>query len=402
MLFISFKSNPLFAVIILATVFFSSGCTDIPLWAITQGKASVADYQHFSNEPISRAEQASPLPLSAGTKLRVPNAWAGESFDKTMERNGTIAFIVLQHGNVIVEHYYNGYHRDSITTSFSVAKSVVSALLGIAIHEKKIAGVDEPITRYLPELLKNDRRFSRIKLRHLLEMRSGILFDDSDGSPFSDAAIFYLTPDLQSKLSRLKIERAPDKVYHYSSGDTQLLGLIIQRATSTSLPDYLEEKIWKPMGAAYDASWSLDSAEHGVPKAFCCLNARAIDFARFGQMYLNKGQINGQQIVPAEWVKASIEVREHPVNDAASRWNVENADELGAAYFTWYWRRMPIIDPAADIKMRPGSDFYAEGLLGQVIYIAPKQDMVIVRVGDRWGDLQWTQLFRQIAQLNPG
>jgi CubicO group peptidase (beta-lactamase class C family) len=319
-----------------------------------------------------------------------------------MEHNGTIAFIVLQHGNIIVEHYYNGYNRDSITTSFSMAKSVVSALLGIAIHDKKIASVDEPITRYLPELLKNDRRFARIKLRHLLEMRSGILFDDSEGSPWSDAAIFYLTPDLHAKITGLKIQRAPDQAYHYSSGDTQLLGLVIQRATGVPLPTYLQQKIWQPMGAAYDASWSLDSSEHRTPKAFCCLNARAIDFARFGQMYLNNGKINGHQIVPAEWIKASTEVHEHGTNDVASRWNIENIDEMGTAYYTWYWRRMPTVDPAADIKMRPGTDFYAEGLLGQVIYIAPKQDMVIVRVGDRWGDLPWTKLFNQIAQLNPG
>ncbi|HEY8102226.1 MAG TPA: serine hydrolase [Burkholderiaceae bacterium] len=400
--FLSFRFSPLFLMALSAPTLFLCACSDLPLWAVMQGEVSITDYQHFSNATIKRSEQESPLPLNPGTKLHLPEMIQGESFDETMERNGTIAFIVLQHGNIIVEHYYNGYNRDSMTTSFSVAKSVVSALVGIAIDEKKIAGVDDPITRYVPELLKNDRRFSKIKLRHLLEMRSGILFDDREGSPWSDAAIFYLTPDLQSKLAALKIEHAPDKVYHYSSGDTQLLGLIIQRATGMPLPDYLQKKIWQPMGAAYDASWSLDSSEHRVPKAFCCLNARAIDFARFGQMYLNNGKINGHQIVPPDWVKMSTEVHEHAANDPASRWNIENIDELGTAYYTWYWRRMPTIDPAADIKMRPGTDFYAEGLLGQVIYIAPEQDMVIVRVGDRWGDLPWTRLFSRIAQLNPG
>lgn len=396
------RSRLLFLIAAMAAALVLSACSDIPLWIVAQGQASVTDYRHFSNATIKRADQVSPLPLNAGTKLRLPQMIMGESFDATMERNGTIAFIVLQHGNIIVEHYYNGYHRDSITTSFSVAKSVVSALLGIAIHEHKIAGVDEPITHYVPELLKNDRRFSKITLRNLLEMRSGILFDDRDGSPWSDAAIFYLTSDLQSKLAGLKIEHPADEVYHYSSGDTQLLGLIIERATGVPLPTYLQKKIWQPMGAAYDASWSLDSREHGMPKAFCCLNARAIDFARFGQMYLNNGKINGQQIVPAEWVKLSTTVREHDADDPASRWNIENIDEQGTAYYTWYWRRIPAVDPAADIKMRPGSDYYAEGLLGQVIYIAPKQDMVIVRVGDRWGDLPWTRLFNRIAQLNPG
>ncbi|MGZ3237582.1 MAG: serine hydrolase domain-containing protein, partial [Burkholderiaceae bacterium] len=229
--FLPFRFSPLFLIIVSAPILFLCACTDLPFWAIVQGEASVTDYKHFSNATIERSDQASLLPFNTDTKLHVPQMIPGESFDETMERNGTIAFIVLQHGNIIIEHYYNGYHRDSITTSFSMAKSVVSALLGIAIHEKKIAGVDDPVTRYIPELLKSDRRFSRIKLRHLLEMRSGILFDDSEGSPWSDAAAFYLTSDLQSKLTALKIERAPDEAYHYSSGDTQLLGLIIQRAT---------------------------------------------------------------------------------------------------------------------------------------------------------------------------
>ena len=397
---LSCKAIALFLPIRLIPILFLCACTDLPLWAILQQKASVADYRHFDNAVIKRAERASPLPSRKDANFHVPEIVAGEAFDATMERSGTSAFIVLQHGTIIAERYYNGYQRASIVTSFSVAKSVVSALLGIALGEGAISNIDEPITRYLPELLKNDPRFSRISLRHLLEMRSGILFDDTEGSPWSDAAAFYLTSDLQSKLAKLKIERAPDQVYDYNSGDTQLLGMAIQRATGMPLPSYLEQKIWQPMGAAYDASWSLDSAEHGIAKAFCCINARAIDFSRFGLLYLNQGKLNGRQIVPAGWVQLSTAIRDHVAQDFASRWNIENIRASNTAYYTWHWRRMPAHDPGTGKSVRPTVDFYAEGMYGQLVYIAPRQDMVIVRAGQQWGNVPWLQLFGRIAELN--
>lgn len=386
----------------LMPLLFLSACSDLPLWALLQQKAAITDYQHFAYVPIRRAAQASPLPSSPRANFHVPEMIRSEAFDDAMERSGTSAFIVLQHGAVVTERYYNGYRRASIMTSFSIAKSVVSALLGIAIDEGAIARIDDPITRYLPELAKNDTRFSHITLRNLLEMRSGILFDETEGSPWSDAAAFYLTSDLQSRLATLKIEQMPDATYHYSNGDTQLLGMAIQRATGMPLAAYLQQKIWQPMGAAYDASWSVDSAEHDVVKAFCCINARAIDFARFGLMYLNRGKLNGRQIVPADWVKESTAVHEHAIPDFAARWNIENMNANNAAYFTWHWRRMPVNDANAGTAMRPGTDFYAEGLHGQLIYVAPQQDMVIVRTGEQWGDVPWLQVFGQIARLNSG
>ncbi|WP_426210860.1 serine hydrolase domain-containing protein [Massilia sp. TWP1-3-3] len=366
---------------------------------MAQQQSAITDHRHFQNAAIARAPKASLLPSAVGEPVQVPD-FGGESFDAVMEKTGTVAIVVVKHGKVVLEQYYNGYQRDSIVTSFSVAKSMVSALVGIAIRDGHIATVDDPITRYLPELAINDQRFTRITIRNLLEMRSGIQFVEGYGSPFADASRFYLTPDLAGKIKGLRIEHAPDAAYQYSSGDTQLLGTIVQRATGVPLPRYLQEKIWQPMGAAYDASWSLDSQQSALPKAFCCVNARALDFARFGQLYLKDGSFNGQQIVPAEWVRQSTQVREHAGSSAASRWNMEAPNTFAAAYYAWQWRRPPVVDVPSELGVKPSHDFYAEGHLGQFIYVAPDEDMVIVRFGKRYGNAWWPGVLGRIARLN--
>ncbi len=376
-----------------------SACVDLPAWMVWQRQAAITDYRHFQNMPIARAPEASPLPLAEGARVQLPH-FQGEPFDAVMARTGTVAIVVVKNGKVLLERYYNGYQRESMVGSFSVAKSLVSALVGIAVDDGQIASIDDQITRYMPELAHSDRRFAKVTIRNLLEMRSGIRFVDGEGSPWGDAARFYLTSDLTTKIHALTIERAPDEQYHYSSGDTQLLGAIVQRATGKPLPRYLQEKIWQPMGAAYDASWSMDSIEHKQPKAFCCINARALDLARFGQLYLNHGQLNGHQIVPAEWIRQSTHVREHAGATAASRWNLEAPHSRNAAYYTWQWRLAPVPDGASELGVKPGRDFYAEGHRGQFIYVAPAENMVIVRLGQRYGHAWWPGVLAQIARLN--
>ncbi len=375
------------------------GCADLPVWMMMQRQSAITDYRHFANAPIARAPTPSPLPGITGAAVRFPD-FSGRTPDQFLEQNGTIGFVVVKRGQVILERYYHGYGPDSITTSFSVAKSVVSALVGIAIDDGKIGSVDDPVTRYVPELAERDARFVRITIRHLLAMRSGIRFDEGYLSPLDDAARFYLTPDLLSKITSLHIKRPAGEAMFYSSGDTQLLGLIVQRATGTPLAGYLQEKIWQPMGAAYDASWSMDSTDKGLAKAFCCLNARAVDYARFGLLYLNKGKLNGRQIIPEQWVTQSTAVQEYSGDNPASRWNVDNPGERWAAYYTWQWRRAVEKDASSELGFKPRPDFYAQGLHGQMIYVAPEQDLVIVRLGMHNGQVWWPGLLGAIARLN--
>lgn len=238
-----------------------------------------------------------PLLWPDGRDTATTEAWLAEQ--------GSQALIVLRRGQVVYERYFNGHSRDGIGTSFSMAKSVVSVLLGVAVHERRIASVDDPITRYLPELLNNDPRFAQISLRHLLQMRSGIGFDAGYNSPFAEAAPFYLTGDLAHQVAGLRIARAPGQAHAYQSGDTQVLGMAIGRAVGQPLASFAQTRLWQPMGAEFDASWSLDSAAKGVTRAFCGLNASAMDFARFGQLVRRGGQRDGAAIVPAAWLRES-------------------------------------------------------------------------------------------------
>ena len=378
-----------------------TGCSTPPGWMVLQGQSRVSDHQHFDNASITRAALPSPLP-DLPAALQWPDDADTSHVEAMAAANHSLALLVVRRGTLVYERYFNGHSRQAISGSMSVAKSVVSALLGIAQAEGQIGSMDEPITRWLPELLANDARFAQISLRHLLLMRSGIAFNEDYRSPLSDAARFYLTDNLQAELGRLRIETPPDTAYHYKSGDTQLLAMALQRAVGLPLAQYAQSRLWQPMGAEFDASWSLDSAAHGQARAFCCLNATARDFARFGLVFLNGGLSNGRQIVPADWVRDSTAVQQRPGADAASQRNVEAPSPWHMAYYAWQWRRAPQPGPAPIGQLRPpGNDFYARGLHGQFIYVAPDSQTVVVRLGTATGDVNWPAWMGELARRNP-
>jgi CubicO group peptidase (beta-lactamase class C family) len=398
-----------------------SGCSTLPLWMVVQGKAEISDHQHFDNAQITRAAVPSALPKpppDASVALRWPGGLAAQEAAAQLAARDTVALLVLRRGVMVHEQYFNGFSRSSIGTSFSVAKSVVSLLIGMAIADGRIQSVDDPVTRYLPELLAQDLRFGRITLRHLLMMRSGIDFQESYTAPWSQAARFYLGSDLKAEVARLRIKTAPDLAYSYQSGDTQLLAMALERAVATPIAGYLQQRLWQPMGAEFDASWSLDSATGGMARAFCCLNARAVDYLRLGQLVLNNGRAtNGSPLVAADWIRQSTAVQERPGADAAARRNIERPSSRFQAFYAWQWRRA--LSPAQTVAGRaaatsnpggaawpdalsaePGDDFYAEGLRGQYIYIAPATQTVVVRLGRERGGLFWPAWLGELARLN--
>ena len=207
-----------------------AACATLPGWMIVQGQSTITDHRHFDNAPIARSMHVAALPVVPAA-LHWPGGKTDAEVERTLSDNGSVAFIVIQRGVVVYERYFNGYARDSMLTSFSIAKSVISSLLGIGIAEGRIASVDDPVTRYLTELRRNDPRFDAITLRHLLAMRGGIAFDESYRSPFSEAARFYLTDDLGAEVAKLRVEGEPDRAYRYQSVNTQLLAMAIERAT---------------------------------------------------------------------------------------------------------------------------------------------------------------------------
>jgi CubicO group peptidase (beta-lactamase class C family) len=387
-------------VLLVAALALLAGCDSLPLWMVWQQRASIADHQHFAAQPLARAATPRALPAAPAT-LTWPNGQSPADAERWLAEQGTVALIVLRRGELVHERYFNGFARDSIGTSFSVAKSVVSTLVGIAIAEGRIKSVDEPVTTYLPELLKNDARFARITLRHLLQMRSGIAFDEGYRSPFADASRFYLTKHLPERVAGLAIAGEPGQAYSYQSGDTQLLGMAVQRAVGQPLAAYATRRLWQPMGAEFDASWSLDSEASATAKAFCCVNARAVDFARFGQLFLDQGRVGGQAVVPADWVRASTAAQvDLPGADDSARRNIEWRGGRPSSFYAWQWRRTLTLGAAGETP-QPAGDFYAEGILGQFVYVAPATQTVIVRLGRERGAPFWPAWMGELARLNP-
>lgn len=205
--------------------------------------------------------------------------------DDLLASTGTTAFIVIQNDRVIAERYPNGGSREATQTSFSVAKSFVSALVGVAIAEGKIGSVDDPITTYLPELRERDHRFSQVTIGHLLSMSSGLAYDDS-GLPWSsdDTKTYYATDLRKLALEDSRVESEPGQQFEYNNYHPLLLGLILERVTGMPVAHYLQEKLWRPLGMEADGSWSLDSDASGFEKMESGINGRAIDFAKLGSL----------------------------------------------------------------------------------------------------------------------
>jgi len=226
-------------------------------------------------------------------------------------------------------------------------------------------------------------------------MQSGIKFSEGYFNPFGEVAKFYYGTNLKKYVNKLKVNDTPGVSWKYKSGNTQLLSLALESATQRPLHEYFQEKIWQPLGMEYDASWSIDSKKNQTAKAFCCLNARARDYAKFARLYLKEGNWNGVQIVPKEWVEKTTSFIDKRSN---------------YKYSHHWWRNITredyIKSPEGTIKLRlkeakaPFIDYQARGILGQFMYINPEKEIIIVRLGDKFGGLNWATLFRKIATLN--
>lgn len=337
--------------------------------------ADIKDYKKFpsstltSNDVKFKFNETSkgifPDSLSLG-KNRV-------AFDKVLESNKTVAFLIIKNDTIQYEKYFKGYNQESIIPSFSMAKSITSILIGCAIDDGLIKSIEEPITNYIPELKKNG--FEKVTIKHLLQMTSALKFKESYMNPFGQAASFYYGRNLKKQIFKLKLKGIPGQNTEYVSGNTQLLSFVLEGSLKgKTVTQYFQEKLWTPLQMEYDGSWSLDKKKNGKEKAFCCINARARDFAKIGRLYLNKGKWNGKQIVSEKWVEESTKVdsKEGSIDEYQYQW----------------W--LPTND----------GDFMAQGILGQFIYVNPSKNIVIVRIGKNVGKLNWQDLFILLAKYN--
>jgi CubicO group peptidase (beta-lactamase class C family) len=354
------------------------------------GESDYKDLEKFPARTIHNAP-----PTFRFDKLPADNPYASQieaiasdssngSLEGYLDASGTTAFLVIHDDKLLYERYFDSYDETSVNTSFSMAKSFASALVGIAIDEGHIKSVNEPITNYIPELLEKDKRFKSITIRDLLTMSSGIKYEeggDLPGSEEADDTKTYYATDLRKLALNCRIEGEPGEYFEYNNYNPLLVGLILERATGMSVSRYMEEKVWKPIGMQVDGSWSLDSSRSGFEKMESGVNARARDFARFGMLFAKEGNWEGEQLVSKEWVEEST--------------RADTSTDPSQDYQYFWWVDTP------DGKHH----FSARGNYGQYIYVAPEKDLVIVRLGKEEGERgydYWISLFEELStKLDP-
>jgi CubicO group peptidase (beta-lactamase class C family) len=358
------------------------------------GDASVLDYLIFRSRALKasqhpfhfqRAPEGKKVAALLATMEYAPGKRVGD-VERFLIRSNTTSFLVIKDDVVIYENYFNGYKRDSVVTSFSTAKSFDSTLVGIAIDEGKIGGIHDPITKYLPELARRDPRFAQITIQDLLLMSSGIRYNEDP--PDQDNDVTYHAADLRkAALEKTAIVDAPGKHWLYNNYHPLLLGMVLERVTGMSVTAYLQEKLWAPLGMEYPGSWSIDGDEDGLEKMESGINARTVDFAKFGRLMLNNGLWEGKQVVSEGWVEQATQPEERP----SSYYGDDPFFVSQGHYYKYFWWG----------DKRPGgkSDFHAVGNKGQYIYISPQKRVIIVRNGFGFGipTEQWLRLFYQLA-----
>lgn len=292
------------------------------------------------------------------------------TFENFLKDTKTIAFLVVRKDTIIYEKYLSGFDSSTLLPSFSIAKAYVSALTGAAIADGHIYSANDPVTKYLDGF--KDERFSEVTIRHLLNMRSGIKFNEGYFNPFGHMAKYYYGTNLEKYVYNLKIRESPDTRYEYISCNTQVIAMVIEKATGKRLPDYLQEKIWVPAGMSSYATWNYDSKKHHNTKSFCCINATARDFAKFGRIYLNEGQYSNIQVLPESWIEQTMTV------------DNDSKDSQGYSYM-YQWR------------VKDDKAIFAKGILGQFIYVDPANEMIVLRFGKKAGNYNWPLLFEHIC-----
>lgn len=312
-----------------------------------------------------------------------------KNLDHFLKRTQTTSFIVVHNDKIIYEKYFNGFKQDSIATSFSMAKSFLSALIGIAVSKKQIHSIDDPITNYLPELSLRDKRFARIAIKDLLSMSPGIRVINED--PYYDGLQAYWAPNLRHiLLNTLSVLEPPGCHFNYHDYFAQLAGLVLIRATHQTATQLLQSEIWDQLGMPYGGSWSIDSDKDDLEQLAVGINTSPINYAKFGLLFLHKGKYAGKQIVPAHWVEISTQPNSRPLGYYPNDWT-GNGVKKYYKYFWWGIKRAG--------KKDNENDYAALGHRGQFIYISPQKNLVIVRTGMDSGITgnAWEKIFYEFA-----
>lgn len=336
------------------------------------GKPQHGNFGRFKDMlPVSRmAASTAPYQFTDGQTLALPRTYsfAGEEkrTDTFLSETDTSCVLVLKQGMVVHELYRLTGGRQVQWISWSVAKSFVSALVGIAVAEGAIRSIDDPISDYI--VVEPGSAYDGVSIRDVLQMSSGARWNEDYADATSDVhrlgATMAGAMSLDTFVATMVAESKPGTVCRYNSGDTQALGALLVHATGRSLTDYMHEKLVEPLGFESDAYWLVDGT--GMEMAFAGLNMTARDFAKLGELYRNKGQWNGRQIVPEEWVSASVSA-DAPHLQPGQPILADHPLDLGYGYQWWL--------PNGD-----RGEFSAIGIYNQLVYVDPSRGVTIVKL----------------------
>ena len=314
----------------------------------------IDDLKYFDYETIKSPLEKSPWAESEDKTTNFSTEF--ENYNKKMR---TAAYIVIHNDTIIGEKYYEDYSVNSSTNSFSMAKTPVSLMMAKAFEQGYINSLEDKVIDYIPELkgeFAND-----VKIIDLAAMTSGIDWDEGTSNPFSPVAKQYFYEDLDKLMLEQKFIDEPSKTYKYSSGNTQILSMVIEKATGMKTNDYFEKEFWSKINPDNDAYWQIDSKESGNVKSFCCLHSNARDFSRLGKLYIDNGSWNGSQIIDSTFIQKSTKPY------------LDNFREYGIG--VW-------LSDYKDLKISLMS-----GHQGQYVIMIPEKKLIITRLGERDVDL---------------
>ncbi|MCX6007566.1 MAG: serine hydrolase [Chloroflexi bacterium] len=379
-------SSPNYANRMIANLWAPTGVKDYAKFTSREIKNSppVFNFKKQLNEDVVNSMFVKAGYLSGGKEMPI------EDLDTFLKNNSTTSFIVIKDDSILYEKYFNGYQRDSICTSFSVAKSFDSTLIGLAIEDGYIKSANEPIINYLPEL--NRDGLGSVTIWNLLMMSSGIHYAEAY-LPWGDDALTYYYPDLRKIALTVHMDGKPGEHFWYNNYHPLLEGMILERATHKHVATYLEEKIWSRIGMEFPASWSLDSKETGFEKMESGINARAIDFAKFGRLFLNKGNWEGTQVVPSEWITEATTMSDDARASNGNYYSLYENSPMFHSHTTYYKYHWWGLDRGSG-----NYDYFAAGNFGQYIYVCPLKNLIIVRNGTGYGNVDaWPGIFFRVA-----
>ena len=307
--------------------------------------AFIDDYSYFDNRLIENGQNVQEWALHKEYN-QVNASPTLDSLNKDLE---TAAFLIIKNDSIWFEKYYNGYGQNSRTNSFSMAKSIVTVLMFKAIQDGFLENINQPVADFFPQF------DPRLSIGDLSSMASGLNWNENYYNPFASTARAYFDDDIREQVLELKVVEKPGEEFEYLSGNTELLAMVIEKATGQNLSEYLSESFWKPLGMNDDALWQLDSQESGMEKAYCCIASNARNFGKFGKLFINDGKWKGDQILDSAFIAT------------ASKPRFEDSPYYGYGFWLSDYK-------AKDI-------FYMRGILGQYVIVIPEDDLVIVRLG---------------------